>query len=101
MDQPTIARLCLECETALNDTFEAAGRTDFQNDQFVATMRDELGRFRIWASTIGALNSGTASLDDSLQDVKYLHQNVKSLLEDLKRSTSEGFAQQHWPRLTC
>jgi hypothetical protein len=65
------------------------------NDQDIeavtrSAVDDELGRFRIWATNIGALSIGRVSLDHRLRDADYLHQNVKSLLEDLKESLSEG-----------
>jgi hypothetical protein len=87
MDQLTIARLCLECQTH----FETLETYDGENRLSSTTVEDELGRFRMWASNIGALNTGRASLDYRLRDANYLYETVKSLLEDLKRSLSEGF----------
>jgi hypothetical protein len=56
-----------------------------------ATVDDELGRFRVWARNIGAMATGTASMDYRVGTASYIRQNVQSLLEDLKQSLIEGF----------
>jgi len=53
-------------------------------------LEDELGRFRLWASNIGAMNPRKASLDYRLRNADYLLYNVKSLLEHLHQSLHEG-----------
>lgn len=88
---PILARLSLDCQTRfeiLNTSLTSANGGKFALSS--TAIDDELGRFRLWASNIGAINIGKASLDYRLRDVEYLHQNVKSLLEDLKESLREG-----------
>jgi hypothetical protein len=89
----SIASLSLECQThfeELGRTLETKDGGKFQNELANTAVDDELGRFRIWASNIGALNIGRASLDYRLRDAEYLRQNVTSLLEGLNKSMSEG-----------
>ncbi|KAL9024418.1 MAG: hypothetical protein Q9196_006530, partial [Gyalolechia fulgens] len=44
---------------------------------------DELGRLRIWASNIGAHQTGQSSLDFRLRDAPHVHQKITDLLDDL------------------
>lgn len=105
MNQPateTIARLCVDCQryfVAFIDALETSSEQKHQDELSGTTVENELGRFRIWASNIGALNIGRASLDYRLRDAEYLHQNVNSLLEDLKQSLNEGLFK-NYPVLT-
>jgi hypothetical protein len=92
MDQ-TIALLSLECQSNFEiltksiDTDESTSQTHLSSMAIV----EELGRFRIWASNIGASNVGKASLDYRLRDAEYLFHNVKSLLENLSANLIKGF----------
>jgi hypothetical protein len=96
MDDPTtIARLGVDCQRlfgVLIETLDLAKGGHFQNVLSCEAVEEELGRFRIWATNIGALNTGRASLDYRVKDAEYLQQNVKSLLEDLKESLDEGLS---------
>lgn len=92
--QPIIAILSLACQRhfgELGNTLDSTNGDKFQNELSSAEIEDELGRFRLWASNIGALSAGKASLDYRLRDAEYLFQNVKSLLQNLKESLSKGF----------
>lgn len=51
---------------------------------------DEFGRFKIWASNIGAHRSGRSSLDYRLRDASHIQKRVLELLEDLGQSLEEG-----------
>ena len=89
----TIAKVSLDCQKyflALGDALEITDGGKHRDELSGAEVKDELGRFRIWAGNIGALKTGRASLDYRLRDVGYLHQNVASLLEGLRQSLSEG-----------
>jgi len=92
MDVGEIANLSLQCQRHFDNLCEAIVKTADADDLRIAGLQDELGRFRLWASDIGALNTGRASLDYRLRDVEYLYQNTKSLLEGLKGSLAEGLA---------
>jgi hypothetical protein len=87
---PILARLSLECQTQFEILNASLASANGGKVQFATIIDDELGRFRLWASNIGAINMGKASLDHRLRDVEYLHQNVKSLLEDLEENLREG-----------
>lgn len=51
---------------------------------------DELGRFRIWAGNIGALQDKQSSLDFRLRDAPRISDQVVELLQDLSESLEEG-----------
>lgn len=89
--QPTIASLSLSCQKHFEDLCEALRDGELHEDAAVTTsVEDELGRFRLWASNIGAMNLRKASLDYRLRNVDYLLYNVKSLLQHLQQSLHEG-----------
>lgn len=44
---------------------------------------EELGRFRIWAGSMGAHRRGRSSLDYRLRDASHIRDKVQALLEDL------------------
>jgi len=86
----TIAGLCLDCQNhfrILHDTLRSENK---DSELSSIDVQNELGRFRIWASDIGAMHIGRASLDHRLRDAEYLYQDVTSLLEDIKESLIGG-----------
>lgn len=85
----TIAQLGFECQRQI-EVLYAKLESDNAQAELSMAVGDELGRFRLWASNIGALNTGRASLDYRVRDAEYLDQNIKSLLQDLKESLIEG-----------
>jgi len=90
MEQDTIAKLSFDCQrnfVKLKDILES---TDGNLVVSGRDIEDELGRFRMWASNIGAIKIGKASLDYRLREAEYLSENVKSLLTDLKGVLNEG-----------
>jgi hypothetical protein len=88
--EPQIAILSLECQRALevllDKTSEGNGPGSWSN----TAVEEELSRFKIWASNIGAMRTGKASLDYRLRRAEYLTESVKSLLEDLNESLCGG-----------
>ena len=51
---------------------------------------DQLGRFRVWASQLGAFDIGLVSVDTRLNGCEqYIHEEIDTLLEDLKKATAE------------
>jgi hypothetical protein len=94
-DQPTIAKLALDCQnqfTLLCDTLRSANipAHDLRSEITATMVEDELGRFRSWAGNIGAMTTGTASMDYRVRTAGYLRHSVKSLLEALKESLIDG-----------
>jgi hypothetical protein len=69
----------------------AAIQPENTSDVSRTELEDELARFKIWATNIGAMNVGKASLDHRLRDAEYLHEDVTSLLKDLQENLREGF----------
>ena len=51
---------------------------------------DEFGRFRVWAGNIGALQSGTSSLDRRLRKASHVQRQVLQLLNDLNYTLRES-----------
>src|SRR5579859_3650086 len=91
--RPSITRLALDCQEQFEvviDTLERMKASDSEKGLSSTELADELGRFRIWATNIGALRTGRASLDYRVRDADYLQQNVKSLLVELTGILSEG-----------
>jgi hypothetical protein len=88
----TIVRLCVNCQqhfVTVSYALEVSNKRIIRDELSNAIIENELRQFRIWASNIGVLNIGRASLDYRLRDAEYLYQNVKSLLEDLKQCLEE------------
>jgi hypothetical protein len=53
-------------------------------------VEDQIGRFRLWAGNIGALQEGCGSLDYRLRDAKFVVENVQRLLDSLQASLIGG-----------
>jgi hypothetical protein len=53
-------------------------------------IQDELGRYKIWAGNIGALQKGPSSLDYRLREASHVQQPIIRLLRDLEYSLKEG-----------
>jgi hypothetical protein len=92
MDQ-TIEMMSRECHHNFEELGLALSTDEGQVQTIVSSLAvtNELGRFRIWASNIGALGIGTTSLDYRLRDAEYLFFTVKSLLESLRENLEDGF----------
>jgi len=93
-EQPTtIAQLGLYCQkqfTVLGNAIRRAGDCPESDELSSAAFLDELGRFRTWANSIGAISSGTSSLDHRVRHAEYLRNSVELLLADLKASLRDG-----------
>ena len=55
-----------------------------------AALADQIGRFRVWVSNIGAHRRGKSSLDFRLRDASHMRKNVTDLLEDCNMLLGEG-----------
>ena len=84
-----IRSLCLSCEREFQFL---CGSLNTNNNRVLPSTKveDELARFKIWATNIGAANIGRASLDYRLRDAEYLQEDVMSLLEDLEENIHQG-----------
>jgi hypothetical protein len=88
--KPTITSLCLDCQHHFRILHDTLQRKKKESELSSVAVENELGRFRIWASDIGAMHIGRRSLDYRLQYVNYLYVDVISLLEDIKDGLIEG-----------
>ncbi|KAF2109006.1 hypothetical protein BDV96DRAFT_247899 [Lophiotrema nucula] len=69
--------------TRLEQCFDDPSSSPQNEDKHRLSVRDELGRFRVWAGNIGAHKKGKSSLDFRLREASYLSKNVLDLLLDL------------------
>lgn len=80
---------CLEGFNALIHALET--RSTGQGDELsLLAVEDQIGRFRLWAGNIGALQEGRSSLDYRLKDAKFVAENVQRLLDSLQASLIGG-----------
>jgi hypothetical protein len=54
-------------------------------------LEDEIGRFRVWAGNLGALQKGHSSLDYRLRDSPNLLSSALKLLNELEHNLNETF----------
>lgn len=57
---------------------------------FLTELEDEAARFKIWAGSVGAHQSGAVSLDHRLKEAPHLHEQVIYLLTDLSETLQEA-----------
>jgi hypothetical protein len=55
-------------------------------------LEDEIGRFRVWAGNLGALQKGHSSLDYRLRDSPVSNTNTLKLLKELETNINEAYA---------
>ncbi|EUC47258.1 hypothetical protein COCMIDRAFT_35250 [Bipolaris oryzae ATCC 44560] len=55
-------------------------------------LEDEIGRFRVWAGNLGALQKGHSSLDYRLRDSPVSNTNTLKLLRELEANVNEAYA---------
>lgn len=80
---------CLESFNALIHALET--RSIGHGDELsLLAVEDQIGRFRLWAGNLGALQEGRSSLDYRLRDAKFIAENVRRLLDSLQASLIGG-----------
>jgi O-acetyl-ADP-ribose deacetylase (regulator of RNase III) len=57
-----------------------------------SALEDEVGRFRVWAGNLGALQKGHSSADYRLRDSPLLASNAQKLLKELDNNLTESIA---------
>lgn len=81
-----ISHAVISCLKGLgNSISEKSALAESQSDVPLALWQDELGRFRVWASNIGAHQAGQSSLDYRLRDASDVKKQVLQLLKRLQR----------------
>lgn len=86
----TISSLAHACRRDLDSLCHILPSTQYRELENVAI--DELGRFKIWAANLGALqdSQSASSLDSRLRDAERMRTNVQSGIERLKDVVSTG-----------
>jgi hypothetical protein len=80
-----VSRSCLEGFIDLCKSLKGlSGDHRFLKQISLVDVEDELGRFRVWAGNIGALQAGHSSLEYRLREASLVLQNVLKLLSELK-----------------
>ncbi|KAH7198805.1 uncharacterized protein B0J16DRAFT_360480 [Fusarium flagelliforme] len=89
---PTLSDLGHKSEAALDQIVKYA--ETLNSGTLCVTLEDEQGRFRIWASNLGALQpaDSTKSLDRRLKDAPLMRKSVASGLERLELSAKRALA---------
>jgi len=94
-NQPSLiasqCRLCVSYFDQLSSLLKAQERQSLFGISHTAVC-DELGRFRIWAGNIGALQTIKlqSSLDYRLREAPKILRQIVQLLEDLSESLQDG-----------
>lgn len=75
---------CLEVSVSLAKQLESEPE-EHRNNLFVAQVEDQASRLRVWASNLGALNTGHSALDHRLRD-STANRNAIIRILDMTRS---------------
>ncbi|KAJ9498470.1 hypothetical protein H2202_006157 [Exophiala xenobiotica] len=85
----TISSLLIDCLRTFNDLISRQDLADCKTEVTISLWKDELGRLRIWASNIGAHQSGQSSLDYRLKDASHITVQAVKLLQRLRRTLKD------------
>ncbi|OGE56037.1 hypothetical protein PENARI_c003G02827 [Penicillium arizonense] len=93
----TIASVLNDCLKEFTDSTTSGVLAKFENEVSQRRWLDELGRLRVWASNIGAHQTGQSSLDYRLRDASHLKgetikilQRTLQVLLNLRQVIEEG-----------
>jgi len=79
-------RMCVDSFRRLFDSLEESD----SGENFVSRLRDETGRFRIWAENAGAHRTGRVSLDHRLREASNVKRTILDLLVALDEDLQKG-----------
>ena len=87
-NEVSITSRYVQCESSFDKLLQNLAVTSDQ----VVTQRliDEFGRFRVWAGTAGAHQTGRVSLDYRLREASHIHAELTELLGELNKGLEEG-----------
>ncbi|KAJ5985298.1 hypothetical protein N7522_012494 [Penicillium canescens] len=77
----TIASALNDCLKEFTDSTTSGVLANFENEVSQRRWLDELGRLRVWASNIGAHQTGQSSLDYRLRDASHLKDETIKILQ--------------------
>lgn len=90
----TIASRAKTCVDLFAECAELLRQPDYQSDGGISENQvvDALGRYRIWAGNIGALQQAEtkSSLDFRLREAPKIATQINEILEELKESLEDG-----------
>ncbi|KAF8243837.1 hypothetical protein K440DRAFT_497530, partial [Wilcoxina mikolae CBS 423.85] len=81
-------RMCVQSFRRLFSLLEESE----SGENFASRLRDETGRFRIWAENAGAHRTGRVSLDHRLREASNMKRMIIDLLEALDEDLQKGIA---------
>ena len=84
-----IAFRSIECLRHFEYLVQEAQHLEGKSPLPASTVGDELGRFKIWAGNIGALQRDSRSLDYRLREASQVRDQVVRILKDLESSIRE------------
>ena len=81
----SISTTLMPCLKSFNQVQDLVKQPDYKYEEDVSSTlwTDELGRLRVWASNVGAHQTGQSSLDFRLRDASHISQQITKLLKDL------------------
>ena len=81
----SISATLIPCLKSFNQIQDLVKQPDYKHEEEVSSISwtDELGRLRVWASNIGAHQTGQSSLEFRLRDASHISQQITKLLKDL------------------
>ncbi|KAK5465082.1 hypothetical protein LTS15_001645 [Exophiala xenobiotica] len=85
----TISSLLIDCLRTFNGLVSRQDLADCKTEVTISLWKDELGRLRVWASNIGAHQSGQSSLDYRLKDASHIRGQAVKLLQRLRRTLKD------------
>ena len=84
-----IASCSAQCLRSFEHLAEEAQRLESESPLSASAVGDELGRYKVWAGNIGALQRNSTSLDYRLREASQIVHQVIKILQHLERSLLE------------
>ena len=82
----TISSILVKCLGHLKRLLSSGSLAPYDSEVRQDLWQDELGRLRVWASNIGAHQTGQLSLDFRLRDASHIKDQTVKLLQGLQRT---------------
>lgn len=89
LTKTSIASRYERCIYTFSQLYERLESTDHDYD-FLSSVEDEIGRFRVWAAHAGAHRSGRASLDYRLHEAPHVRYRVSELIGEIQEDLENG-----------
>jgi hypothetical protein len=90
----TLEELSVDCWNAFkkvcNTLGSATAKQEFLEQMPLRTVENERGRFSVWSSNLGALQTGPAGLDYRLRDADEMRASIETFLQDLGQELTQS-----------